>query len=153
MPFVSVYLAVMGCVILWKAFRQMPGIRPPCGLLLLGWVGGFLDAIGGGGRSPIVSGTLVASINSTRQTIGSSIAAEFFVTTAFAVTFVGHLSLREFGWAALALVVGGLPATPIAAIFVPFAPRRGLMIGVGVLIVGLGLHGLWRNSSIFLDLL
>jgi hypothetical protein len=152
-PFVSVYLGVMGCVILWKAFRQMPGIRPPRGLLPLGWVGGFLDAVGGGGWGPIVSGTLVASSSSTRHTIGSSIAAEFFVTTAIAVTFAGHLSLREFGWAALALVIGGLPATPIAALVVRFAPRRWLMVGVGVLIVGLGLHGLWRNSSIFLDLL
>lgn len=131
----------------------MPGIRPPRGLLPLGWVGGFLDAVGGGGWGPIVSGTLVASSSSTRHTIGSSIAAEFFVTTAIAVTFAGHLSLREFGWAALALVVGGLPAIPLAALVVRFAPRCWLMVVVGILIVGLGLHGLWRNSSNFLDLL
>ena len=77
--------------------------------------------------------------------IGSSVAAEFFVTTAIAITFAGHLGWREFGGAALALVVGGLPAAPFAAIALRYAPRRGLMVAVGGLIVGLGLYGLWRG--------
>ena len=108
-------------------------------------VGGFLDAVGGGGWGPIVSGTLVASGGSARHMIGSSVAAEFFVTTAIAITFAGHLGWREFGGAALALVVGGLPAAPFAAIALRYAPRRGLMVAVGGLIVGLGLYGLWRG--------
>lgn len=144
-PFVSAYLAVMGCVILWKAFRNMPGIRPPQGLLPLGGVGGLLDAIGGGGWGPIVSGTLIASGNSARHMIGSAIAAEFFVTTAIAITFAGHMGLKDFGWAALALVVGGVPAAPFAALIVRFAPRRALMIGVGLLIISLGIFGVWRT--------
>lgn len=144
-PFVSAYLAVMGGVILWKAFRNLPGIRPPRGLLSLGGIGGLLDAIGGGGWGPIVSGTLVASGNSARHMIGSAIAAEFFVTTAIAVTFAGHLGWREFGWAALALVVGGVPAAPFAALIVRFAPQRALKIGVGLLIIVLGVYGVWRT--------
>lgn len=143
-PFVSVYLAVMGCVILWKAFQATPGIRPPRGLRPLGAIGGFLDAIGGGGWGPIVSGTLVASGGSARHMIGSAIAAEFFVTTAIAITFAGHMGWREFGWASFALVLGGLPAAPFAAVIVRYAPRRILMVGVGCLIVGLGVYGLWR---------
>lgn len=143
-PFVSAYLTVMGGLLLWKAFRADSGIRPPRGLLPLGAVGGFLDAIGGGGWGPIVSGTLVASGGSARHMIGSSIAAEFFVTTAIAITFARHLGWREFGWAALALVVGGMPAAPFAAIIVRYAPRGALMAGVGCLIVGLGFYGLWR---------
>ena len=143
-PFVSAYLAIMGGVILWKAYRRTPGIRPPRGLVPLGGIGGFLDAIGGGGWGPIVSGTLVASGNSARHMIGSAIAAEFFVTTAIAVTFAGHLGWKEFGLAALALIVGGVPAAPFAALIVRFAPRSVLMTGVGLLIVFLGLYGLWR---------
>lgn len=143
-PFVSAYLTVMGGVILWKAFANTPAIRPPRGLRRLGGIGGFLDAIGGGGWGPIVSGTLVASGNSARHMIGSAIAAEFFITTAIAITFASHMGIREFGWAALALVVGGLPAAPFAAIIVRYAPRRALMLGVGSLIVALGLFGLWR---------
>lgn len=145
-PVVSAYLAIMGGVILWKAFRNMPGIRPPSGLLPLGGIGGFLDAIGGGGWGPIVSGTLVASSSSARHMIGSAIAAEFFVTTAIAITLAGHLGWKEFGVAALALVVGGVPAAPFAALIVRVAPRRALMIAVGLLIVFLGLYGLWQAS-------
>lgn len=48
-PFVSAYLTAMGGVVLWKAFRATPGIRPPRQLLPLGGIGGFLDAVGGGG--------------------------------------------------------------------------------------------------------
>ena len=143
-PFVSAYLAVMGGVILWKAYRATPGISPPKGLRPLGAIGGFLDAIGGGGWGPIVSGTLVASSSSARHMIGSSVAAEFFVTTAIAVTFAGHLGIREFGMTAIALVVGGLPATPFAAIIVRYAPRRLMMLLVGSLIIGLGVSGIWR---------
>lgn len=144
-PFVSAYLTVMGAVILWKAFRATPGIRPPRGLIPLGGIGGFLDAIGGGGWGPIVSGTLVASGNSARHMIGSAVAAEFFVTTAIAVTFAGHLGWREFAGATLALVVGGRPAAPFAAFIVRIAPRRVLMVLVGCLIIALGVYGLWRN--------
>ena len=144
-PLVSAYLTVMGGVILWKAFRALPGIKPPRGLFPLGAVGGFLDAIGGGGWGPIVSGTLVASGSSARHMIGSAIAAEFFVTTAIAITFAGHLGWRDFGGAALALVVGGVPAAPFAALVVRYAPRRVLMIGVGCLILGLGVYRLWRH--------
>lgn len=143
-PFVSLYLIGMGGVILWKAFAATPSIRPPRGLRRLGGIGGFLDAIGGGGWGPIVSGTLVASGGSTRHMIGSAIAAEFFVTTAIAITFAGHLGVQEFGWAALALVVGGLPAAPFAAVVARYAPRRVLMVGVGGLILVLGVYGLWR---------
>lgn len=88
-----------------------------------------------------MSGTLVASGSSARHMIGSAIAAEFFVTTAIAVTFAGHLGWREFAWTALALIAGGLPAAPFAAVIVRFAPRRVLMLGVGCLIVTLGLYG------------
>lgn len=90
-------------------------------------------------------GHVVASGNSARHMIGSAIAAEFFVTTAIAVTFAGHLGWGEFGMAALARVVGGVPAAPFAALILRVAPRRALMVGVGLLIVFFGVHGLWRT--------
>lgn len=46
--------------------------------------------------------------------------------------------------AALALVVGGVPAAPFAAITVRLEPRPLLMTGVGLLIVLLSLHDLWQ---------
>ncbi|SDE39014.1 sulfite exporter TauE/SafE family protein [Limimaricola pyoseonensis] len=143
-PLVSAYLVLMGGVILWKAFRAVPGIHPPRGVRRLGLAGGFVDAVGGGGWGPVVSGTLLASGGSARQMIGSSCAAEFFVTSAITVAFAGHLGLSEFGMAALALVVGGLPAAPFAAIAVRYAPRRALMVLVGLLIIVLGVRGVWQ---------
>lgn len=117
-PAVSVYPTLMGGVVLWKAWRATPGIRPPQGLRRLGVVGGFVDAVGGGGWGPIVSGTLIASAGSARRMIGSSIAAEFFATCAITVAFAGHLGLGAFGWTALALVLDGVPAAPFAALAV-----------------------------------
>src|ERR687890_697815 len=49
-PLVSVYLALMGGVILWKALQgaATPG-RTPRHVAALGLCGGFVDAVGGGG--------------------------------------------------------------------------------------------------------
>lgn len=140
-PFVSVYLAVMGGVIVVKAFRPA---RPPEAfrrIWPLGLSGGFLDALGGGGWGPIVSGTLVMSGREPRMMIGSSVAAEFFVTIAVTIAFIGGIGLEAFGWAALGLVLGGLPAAPLGAVLARVLPRRPMMIAVGALVSGLGAWG------------
>jgi uncharacterized protein len=81
-PYINAYLLVMGLVILRKAFITQP--KPihdiPRLVSPLGFIGGFFDAIGGGGWGPIVTTTLVARGNSPRTTIGSVNASEFFVT-------------------------------------------------------------------------
>src|SRR5688572_30603217 len=57
-PIISVYLFVLAALILWKAFRKRPPQSPPLHLARpLGLLGGFLDAIGGGGWGPIVTST------------------------------------------------------------------------------------------------
>ena len=70
-PFVSLYLLVMGMVILCKALEKTPGKQVDVRLFPLGAVGGFLDAIGGGGWGPIMTSTLVANGNHLWFTIGS----------------------------------------------------------------------------------
>ena len=82
--------------------------------------------------------------------LGTSAAAEFFVTVAITVTFAGAFGLESFGMAALALVIGGVPAAPMAAVLVKVIPRKPLMIAVGVLIVILGIVGLYRFASALL---
>lgn len=47
-PYVSAYLAVMGAVIVGKAFRPIPPPRAVERVSMLGFVGAFLDAVGGG---------------------------------------------------------------------------------------------------------
>ena len=64
-PFISAYLLVMGLVILYKVFSkhyQEKKVESHLGLLAV--VGGFFDAIGGGGWGPIVTTTIVARGNS-----------------------------------------------------------------------------------------
>lgn len=143
-PLVSAYLATMGGLLILRTLRPRPQRAAPVRVVPLGLAGGFLDAIGGGGWGPIVSGTLVAGGSEPRRMIGSSNAAEFFVTALVTATFAGHLGLEAFGLGALALVLGGLPAAPLAALLLRYAPARLLMLLVGLVIVGLGALGLWR---------
>lgn len=135
-PFVAAYLLVMGILILMRAVRLAPvdedaqvGYAAPLGL-----VGGFLDAIGGGGWGPMVSSTLIGSGHAPRRVIGSVNAAEFFVTTAVATTFFIELGMAHIHHIA-ALVVGGVLAAPFGAYVARYVPPRVLMLLVGVLVV------------------
>lgn len=140
-PFVAAYLTVMGAVILWRTFRR-PHPRPDrarAGVPLLGFVGGFLDAVGGGGWGPIVTSTLVARGNHPRLAVGSVNLAEFFVTVAQAATFFAVLRLTH-GRIVLGLIAGGVMAAPVAAYLARRLPTRLLMGLVGGLIMALSLR-------------
>ncbi len=143
-PFVSAYLCIMGGVVLWKALRKHRGeARPPRHVPLLGFAGGFLDAIGGGGWGPMVASTLVGTGMKTRLAIGFTNAAEFVVTTTVSAMFVFTIGLEL--WPIITgLVLGGVIAAPFAAYATRALPDRPLMILVGVVIIILSLRGLAR---------
>jgi uncharacterized membrane protein YfcA len=134
-PFVALYLAAMGLVILWKAMRQTPPAESRTPLVPLGLVGGFCDAIGGGGWGPIVTSTLVARGSSPRFTIGSVNLAEFFVALSASLTFLFALGFVQYWKVILGLGLGGVAAAPVAALVCKKIPTRTLMILVGILIV------------------
>ena len=142
-PFVSAYLLIMGVVILVKAFRYDPkphsGVRT-ARVSALGVVGGFFDAVGGGGWGPIVTTTLVARGKDTRLTIGSVNFSEFFVTLAQSVVFVLTLNFREYWQIILGLLIGGVIAAPIAAVMAKKLPVKALMMLVGVIIIILSIR-------------
>lgn len=145
-PFVSAYLLVMGMLILMRALHLAPvdedakvGYGAPLGL-----VGGFLDAIGGGGWGPMVSSTLIGSGHAPRRVIGSVNAAEFFVTVAVATTFFIELGMAHIQQIA-ALVAGGVLAAPFGAYVVRYVPPRALMTMVGALVVLLAVYQLARS--------
>lgn len=145
-PFVSAYLLVMGILILMRAVRLAPvdedakaGYAGPLGL-----VGGFLDAIGGGGWGPMVSSTLIGSGHAPRRVIGSVNAAEFFVTVAVATTFFIELGMAHIKHIA-ALMAGGVLAAPFGAYIVRYVSPRLLMTLVGVLVVLLAVFQLARS--------
>lgn len=143
-PYISIYLLVMGSVILYKAFtlktkNQMDEYHGPR-ISLLGLIGGFCDAIGGGGWGPVVTSTLVARGKHPRMTIGSVNFSEFFVTLGQSIFFVITLNLSEYWRIILGLLIGGAIAAPIAAKFTQKLPMKSLMIFVGILIIALSIR-------------
>lgn len=146
-PYVIAWLGLMGLIILWRgwkgvALRTVPFKAP----LPLGFIGGVLDAMGGGGWGPTVTTTLVGSGVAPRQSIGTANAAEFFVAAAVSSAFLvalvtGHWQdaqgLEEHAWAVGGLVTGGVAAAPLAGLITKRLPARGLTWIVGLLVVGL----------------
>lgn len=136
-PWVSAYLLLLGLVILWKAFRSVPRqAAPPKGVVPLGFFGGLVDAVGGGGWGPLVTSTLLGSGGAPRTVIGSVNIAEFFVTLTISATFVATVGLSLWP-IVLGLVIGGVIAAPFAALTTKHLPDRVLMVIVGGVVVGL----------------
>jgi uncharacterized membrane protein YfcA len=148
-PFISAYLLIMGVIIIVKAFRNNNRERKiTTHIAPLGLIGGFFDAIGGGGWGPIVTTTLVARGNNPRYSIGSVNFSEFFVTLAESITFILTLSLAKYWLIILGLLVGGATAAPLAASLTKKIPARVLMALVGALIIALSLRTIilsWPN--------
>lgn len=140
-PVIAVYLLVMGAVIIVKAFREFPPRTVSTHLVPLGFVGAFVDAVGGGGWGPIVASTLIARGNDVRSTVGSVNAVEFFVTVAASLTFLVTIGLSNWS-IILALALGGLLAAPLGAWACRHVPVRPFMIGVGVLVCLLSIRTL-----------
>ena len=141
---VSIYLLIMGLTILIKAIRRAAkrSIFKPHRISLLGGFGGLMDAIGGGGWGPIVTGTLIAGGNDPRLTIGSVNLAEFFVTIIQALTFTAFL--KSIAWeVVIGLAIGGLIAAPLSAHICRRLPPKTLMKLVGLLIILLGIRNIY----------
>ena len=152
-PFIVAYLAAMGVYILFKAGRDITPRRIPSWTVApVGAVGGFLDAVGGGGWGPTVSSTLIGAGQEPRRAIGTANTAEFFLTVAISATFVwalmtGHWAeagaLENHAAAIGGLVAGGLLAAPFAGLITKRVPRRILACAVGIVLLLLaGFHGL-----------
>ncbi|GBC81214.1 hypothetical protein HRbin10_00320 [bacterium HR10] len=142
-PMVAIYLLVMGVVILRRAFRRCASMPAPTRLAPLGFAGGFLDSVGGGGWGPIVTSTLLARGHAPRSAIGSVSLAEFFVTVAQAGTFFALL--RWVHWpVAIGLLIGGALAAPLAAYACRRLPARVVMGLVGALILFLSVRTIYR---------
>lgn len=154
-PYVTAYLGVMGVYILYRAFRRMTPIDQHRASFVapLGTVGGFVDAIGGGGWGPVVTTGLIGSGGAPREMIGTVNTAEFFLTAAVSIAFLtalltGHWAeadgLLTYAWAVGGLIIGGLLAAPLAGYVTRILPYRALMISVGLLISAIAIYQTWR---------
>lgn len=147
--FVSLYLLIMGVFIIWKAFKPIVARVVATWVIPLGLVGGFLDALSGGGWGPIVTSTLVARGNNPRMTIGSTNSAEFFVALATSVALFHAISIQEIWIPVAGLALGGAIAAPFAAYITRHIPIRPLMILVGLLIIFLSLRTLLISMGVW----
>ena len=139
-PFISGYLLLIGLFIVWKALtkRVSEGAEPST-VAPLGFVGGLLDSIGGGGWGPIVTSSLIGQGATPRYAIGSVSLAEFFVTLTISATFIATIGLEL--WPIISgLILGGVIAAPFAAYATKMLPDKVLMILVGCVVVILSLR-------------
>lgn len=150
-PFVAAYLGVMGLYILYRAFRAARPVdsHRRAVVVPLGAVGGFADAVGGGGWGPVVTTGLVGAGGAPRETIGTVNTVEFFLTLAISAAFVAALltghwedagSLTDHLSAVAGLIAGGVLAAPLAGYVVRILPQRVLMIAVGLLVTLIALY-------------
>lgn len=153
-PFVVAWLLLMGLVILYRAWRQTrPKVFSWRSPLPLGVVGGFFDAIGGGGWGPVVTGSLVGAGADPRKAIGTTNTAEIFVAAATSAAFLGALlsghwetaGLQDLLWSLAGLIAGGVVAAPFAGWMTKVLPLRLLTWIVGVLVVGLAI---WQGVGL-----
>lgn len=149
-PYVVGYLGIMGLVILWRAVKGNPKHRVSKRFACpLGGVGGFLDAIGGGGWGPVVTSSLIGRGGEPRYVIGSTNAAEFVVTVVVTTAFLtalltGHWvegeGLEKQAVAVGGLILGGLPAAAMAGYMLKRLPARPLTAAVGFLVSGIAIY-------------
>jgi uncharacterized protein len=144
--FISVYLVLVGWLIIWRGLRgTSPRLLPAAWKRLIGFCGGLIEGIGGS-WGPVVTTSLLGSGMQSRYAIGSSNSAEFAVSvmvfSAYLVAFyVGHWDAGG-DWKTLAmpvagLVAGGFPAALMGGWLSKVTPGRWLMVAVGTLAIGI----------------
>ena len=140
-PVMSGLLAALGLYVLIRfvvgrrpALRKQPTTKF---LAPLGLVAGFVDATGGGGWGPVATPALLADGRmAPRKVIGSIDTSEFAVSAAASLGFLFGLGAAGISWSlALALLIGGLIAAPVAAWLVRLAPAHVLGVAVGGVIL------------------
>ena len=145
---ISAYLLAMGVIILYKGIKGKNNPKPVKRLWALGFSGGLLDSIGGGGWGPIVTSNLINKGISPKETIGTVNTAEFFITFFSTAVFMFFLSISAWQ-PILGLITGGILAAPIGAWVVKFIKPGTLMLAVGALVILTSLYNLLKSVGVF----
>lgn len=133
-PVVAFYTLFLGILIIRKVLKKHVKKSPVKRLGMLGAMGGFLDAIGGGGWGPIVSSTLIAKGRHPMYTIGSVNLAEFFVSFASSAAFISLAGISH--WQIIVgLILGGTISAPLGAFLARKLPVKTMMIIVGIVVI------------------
>jgi uncharacterized membrane protein YfcA len=143
-PLILVYLTVIGLYLLWRGIMYPPKEKQPGIVAPLGFVGGFLDAAGGGGWGPIVTSNLLIQGSSPRKTVGTVVTAEFFLTVAISATFIVALGVAAWTLATLGLLIGGIFAAPLGARIAAVVPAKRLLILIGTVLTVTSAVSAWN---------
>jgi hypothetical protein len=147
-PFILAYLIAIGLWLLWRGILYPPKIRKPTVVEPLGLVGGFLDAMGGGGWGPVVTSNLLIQGAEPRKVVGTVSSVEFFLTLAISITFISQIGLADFAGATIGLLIGGVAAAPLGAIMAKRIPIKWMFILVGVALTITSAYSMLRALGI-----
>ncbi|HEY6662967.1 MAG TPA: sulfite exporter TauE/SafE family protein, partial [Sphingomicrobium sp.] len=121
-PYVLSYLTLLGVYLFYRGVAHRHTERRPRIVEPLGFIGGFLDAAGGGGWGAIVTSNLLVQGSNPRKTIGTVNTAEFFLTITISATFLATFTLKGneadktlLLHAIAGLLIGGVCAAPFGA--------------------------------------
>ncbi|MCC8426202.1 TSUP family transporter [Mucilaginibacter sp. UR6-11] len=142
-PIVSLYTLILGIVIFTKAVnlkrKRVKGKIKR--ISLLGFGGGFIDAVGGGGWGSIVLSTLIAGGRNPRFSLGTVKLSRFFIALMSSITFITMLNGAH--WEAVAgLVLGSALASPIAAKISNKISTKAIMVSVAVIVILISLRSI-----------
>lgn len=135
-PVVSLYTLILGLVILRKALkinRKRVGAKIK-NIRFLGFGGGFIDAVGGGGWGSIVLSTLIAGGRSARYALGTVKLSRFFIALMSSLTFITLLNTVYWD-SVLGLVIGSAIASPIAARLSNKISVKAIMMAVSIIVI------------------
>jgi uncharacterized membrane protein YfcA len=142
-PFVSLILMMLGIVILLKfLLKKVTKERKFSKNVtrLLGFIGAFIDVLGGGGWGPIVTSTLVAKGKDPKKAVGTVEMTEPIISFTAVIVFGILCGFDNFLWSiVLPIMIGGFILTPVSAYVTKKIPKKwfGILVGLWLLILNL----------------
>jgi uncharacterized membrane protein YfcA len=135
---IGVALITVGCIGLLNVARGVRmGKYSRKKISISGFFAGLINGISGGGYGAVSTTGLISAGVKTRIAIGSTVLAETFVALTGVLLYL--FFIRDVNWdIILALLLGGLIATPIGALTTKKSPSKKLGAVIAVLVILLG---------------
>jgi uncharacterized membrane protein YfcA len=134
-------------MLIWRAWRRHGPNPNPRHPVLSAFAAGVTNSAAGS-FGPLATSALLARGVPARYAVGTVSVIEFFVSLASVVTLV-WLAAHHDWRVVIGLVLGGLPAAPLAAYLVRYVPTRVMMLVVGSVVALLSLFNLLRALGFF----
>lgn len=133
-PVITVYLIIIGISLIYKSFNLSKNKKKIKYVRKISFLGGFCDALCGGGWGPIVNGSLIGQSKKITKTIGTVNSAEFFVTLTQSVIFFTVVGFNYLNLV-FGLIFGGVLAAPLAVFILTKINPKVLCFLIGAIIL------------------